>query len=224
HSMEATFCVLPSAAGKWNPFREKRFLILCGKGNNGGDGFVVARRLLLLGAFVHVCTVVSGEEYTGDAAVQYRILKRLVDLASTSPAVPRQSDSSQAFGSLAMPAAKRLTIETFQSDRMSALFSRKSSENDFFWIIDALLGTGAAGALRSPYDQLVRWMNESDKPVFSVDLPSGLDADTGTCCGQAVHATLTCTLAVYKPGLFLPQAAPYVGTLVCGDIGVPLYD
>lgn len=194
-----------------NPFPGKRFLVLCGKGNNGGDGFVVARRLVLLGAKVHVVTTIPAEQYTGAAAVNLCILTNLASL-----------DEKLSFiGKSVCPAVHRLTLETFQD--ASFPVAAKGTANDFDWMIDALLGTGATGALRTPYDYLVHWINESGKPVFSIDLPSGLDADTGQAAGEAVHATLTCTLAAYKPGLLLHEAAPFVGRLVCGDIGVPLY-
>ncbi|MDO5565326.1 MAG: NAD(P)H-hydrate epimerase [Planctomycetia bacterium] len=223
-TMDQSSSLAQTAIEKTNPFLGKRFLILCGKGNNGGDGFVIARRLLLFGAFVHVVTTIPGEEYTDDAYVNFAILECLTDVVSLCPITSVLSNNPAPLGKLVLPAAKRLTIDTYTSDRFDELISNQSSENDYDWIIDALLGTGATGALRSPYDRLIQWINKSGKPVFSVDLPSGLNADTGRPVSDAVHATLTCTLAACKPGLLLPEAAPYVGKLVCGDIGVPLYN
>lgn len=92
---------------------------------------------------------------------------------------------------------------------------------DADWIVDALLGTGAVGAPRPPLDQLIRRLNQSPAKRLAVDLPSGLDADTGEVPGVAIRADHTCTLAALKPGLLVAAAEPYVGQLQVVDIGVP---
>jgi NAD(P)H-hydrate epimerase len=81
-------------------------------------------------------------------------------------------------------------------------------------IVDALLGTGSRGDLRAPYDAAVRTINESGCPVFSVDIPSGLNADTGYVESDAVRADLTVTFIALKQGLFTAEAPAHIGRLV----------
>lgn len=89
-------------------------------------------------------------------------------------------------------------------------------------IIDALLGTGLTQAPRSPYDLIIRSINESQIPVLAVDLPSGLDCDTGRPLGPAcVRATRTITFVALKSGFSNPQSGAYTGPVVVGDIGCP---
>ncbi|MBP3532057.1 MAG: NAD(P)H-hydrate epimerase [Thermoguttaceae bacterium] len=174
----------------------RRVLICCGKGNNGGDGFVLFRRLELLGVDCRIVAVGTPESYRGDALTNLEIVR-----AATSQNPEKISffdGSSQAF--------ERLEVELTQAD----------------WAVDALLGTGATGALRAPFDGIVEALNRSGKPVYAVDIPSGLNADDGTVATDAVRAKLTTTLAVAKPGLWVDAAKVYVGELYVADIGVPV--
>jgi len=88
-------------------------------------------------------------------------------------------------------------------------------------IIDALLGIGLQGPVRPLYASLIALINQATKPVVSVDVPSGLDADTGLLQGAAVNATVTVTFGLPKQGLFLGQGPAHVGELVVDDIGIP---
>lgn len=174
----------------------RRVMICCGKGNNGGDGFVLFRRLELFGVDCRIVAVGTPEGYRGDALTNLEIVR-----AATSQSPDKIfffDGSSQAF--------ERLEVELAQAD----------------WAVDALLGTGASGALRSPFDGIVAALNRSGKPVYAVDMPSGLNADDGTVEGDAVCARLTTTLAVAKPGLLIESAKRYVGELYVADIGVPV--
>jgi len=91
------------------------------------------------------------------------------------------------------------------------------------WLIDAILGTGAAGAPREPFLSAIKWMNGQGARRLAVDLPSGLDCDTGeTPGGVAVRADVTCTFVAEKPGLVVPKAAAWVGNLRVVSIGVSL--
>ena len=90
------------------------------------------------------------------------------------------------------------------------------------WIVDALLGTGIRGILRSPFLEIVEAINHSSARVLSVDVPSGLDADTGEPCGVAVRAEVTVTFVATKAGFRFPHASPYLGRVVVRHIGVPL--
>ena len=89
------------------------------------------------------------------------------------------------------------------------------------WIVDALLGTGIRGTLRSPFLEIVEAINQSFARVLSVDVPSGLDADTGKPCGAAVRAEVTVTFVATKAGFRFPLALPYLGRVVVRQIGVP---
>ena len=89
------------------------------------------------------------------------------------------------------------------------------------WIVDALMGTGIRGTLRSPFVEIVNAINRSSARVLSVDVPSGLDADTGEPCGVAVRAEVTVTFVATKVGFRFPHALPFLGRVVVRQIGVP---
>ena len=93
---------------------------------------------------------------------------------------------------------------------------------DADWIVDALLGIGATGHPRAPMDDLISCMNSAvDTKKVAVDIPSGLDCDTGEIFHPTVKATHTCTFVAAKPGHLEPPAQDYVGELHVLDIGVP---
>jgi NAD(P)H-hydrate epimerase len=88
-------------------------------------------------------------------------------------------------------------------------------------VVDALFGTGLRGEVREPGRTAIELLNQARKPVVAVDIPSGLDCDTGRPLGIAVEAAVTVTFARAKAGLLQPEAAGYVGRLVVADIGIP---
>ena len=88
-------------------------------------------------------------------------------------------------------------------------------------VVDALFGTGLRGEVREPGRTAIELLNQARKPAVAVDIPSGLDCDTGRPLGIAVEATVTVTFARAKAGLLQPEAAGYVGRLVVADIGIP---
>jgi len=175
--------------------------ILVGKGNNGGDGLVAARHLAERGFTVEIVLAEPGEALTGDALVN---LKALADRTSIRP-----------------------TVFSGESSDLEPLLARSSV------VIDALLGTGAKGAPREPAATVIRLVNKAragasgkatpptGPSVLAVDLPSGLDADTGQAAKPCIRADATVTLAGVKTGLALPEAAPYVGRLYLALIGIP---
>ena len=110
----------------------------------------------------------------------------------------------------------------FLSDLPNSLARLHSEITWCDWIVDAILGTGASGPLRSPYDVVAQTLNSSGKPIYSIDLPSGVNADDGSADPNAIRAKLTTTLAVAKTGLITEKAREYVGELFIGDIGVPI--
>ncbi|MCA9263189.1 MAG: NAD(P)H-hydrate epimerase [Planctomycetales bacterium] len=169
-----------------------RVAICCGKGNNGGDGLVLARHLDLRGYDVEVFCWNPLDAWHGDAATNARIVA-----ASAIPLTCYKPDDSQ------WPTA----------------FAEALSRCE--WGVDALLGTGATGAPRSPGDQVIELLNSVPLRRLAVDLPSGLDCDTGEVHRPTFRADLTVTLAAAKPGLVQPESAEYVGDLHVADIGVP---
>ena len=166
------------------------YLICCGKGNNGGDGFVVARHLDNRGWAVRVLLCAEVSDLQGDAKVNFGVLEKT--------GVP---------------------IEVFDREPTSppwqSLFSSAGC------IVDALLGTGASGEPRPPLDEVIEAINAAGVPVLAIDLPSGLDADTGQAARHTVHANQTCTFVAHKPGFFAPGARRFTGDVHVIDIGAP---
>jgi NAD(P)H-hydrate epimerase len=166
-------------------------LVCCGKGNNGGDGFVLARHLDNRGVPVRVLLFARPEDLHGDAAVNYRVLARSgVPLAvHPGPAVPEEAVRHELAGAE--------------------------------WVVDALFGTGLTSAVRPPLDRVIGLINESGARVLAVDLPSGLDCNTGEPLGPTVRAEHTATMVAWKKGFAAPAARPWVGQVHVIDIGVP---
>ncbi len=164
--------------------------ICCGRGNNAGDGFVIARHLDLRGHRARVLLWARPEELAGDAAANFRILTR-----TEAP------------------------IEVFGERLDEARLAR--GLDGAAWIVDALLGTGSRGEPRAPLDAVIDRLNAAGAPKLAVDLPSGLDCETGTPAAHTVRAAETCTFVAAKTGFLAPQAAPYLGRLHVLDIGVP---
>ncbi len=163
-------------------------VICCGKGNNGGDGFVVARHLDLRRTPVKVLLFADPAELTGDAAANYAVLAKC--------GVP---------------------IEIFREPVDGVRLEAELSAAE--WIVDGLLGTGASGSPRPPFNQAVDCINASGKPVLAIDLPSGLDCDTGLPGEPTIRAAHTCTFVAPKPGFFVAGADRCTGQLHVLDIG-----
>ena len=170
--------------------------IACGRGNNGGDGFVIARHLEAAGHRVRVLLAAVPEAYAGDAATNLRIAERsglsIICLAEADEAAWRRELARAA------------------------------------WIVDALLGTGAVGPPRAAVAVAITAINEVRAAagdfaarVLAVDLPSGLDADTGEAAGACVRADLTATFVAEKAGFANPSAAAFTGTVHVLGIGAP---
>ncbi len=178
----AALRVVEVIAGRYGPLRGKRIAVVCGKGSNGGDGLAIARHLATrFGAAVSVHLAADPSEYTGDAAVNYKM--------------------AQAFG-LEM----RLFPDLYRGIDL---------------IVDALLGTGIKGGAEGELAGTISAMNDEGCPIVSVDVPSGLNADTGEVGGACVKATLTVTFALPKIGLMVYPGAEYVGEMIVADIGMP---
>ena len=165
-------------------------VICCGRGNNGGDGFVLARHLDVRGFRVKVLLWAEPDELTGDAAANYEIIRRA-----------------------------GIACHTLGSNAETPRLEREAK--DAAWAVDALLGTGGRGNPRPPLDAVIETLNSLDVPILAVDVPSGLDCDTGEAGWPTIRAAHTCTFVAAKPGFLVDDAQRYTGTLHVLDIGVP---
>ena len=164
--------------------------VLAGRGNNGGDGFVMARYLAFHGVKVTVFLLSKMKRVTGDAGANLALLAPLgvtVVEIEDSAGLKRKK-----------PAMRRQEI----------------------WV-DALLGTGLNADVRGYYREAIDLINRLQKPVLSVDVPSGLNADTGQVCGTCIRARVTATFGFAKLGLKVFPGAEHCGNLEVIDIGIP---
>ncbi len=163
----------------------RRVLILCGGGNNGGDGLAIARHLHNRGADVRLALTIDPAKYDGDAAINWRI--------------------TRAMG-----------LEWLPADPLAI------ARNEPDLLIDAIFGTGLTSAPRPPFPQLAGAVNDSARHVLAVDLPSGLDCDSGSVLGSAcIRATRTVTFVAEKTGFTAPAAWAVLGQVIVADIGCP---
>ncbi len=171
---------------------DPKVCIFCGTGNNGGDGYVIARHLLNAGFGVRIVLCGERDKVGGDARTNLEILERL----------------GQSVESLD-PGAADL-----------ALYVRAFA-GDADLIVDALFGTGLHGELNRESQLLIEAINHLGRPILAVDIPSGLDADTGAPLGAAIRASWTVTFVAVKKGfLASPEAGNYTGELHVASIGV----
>lgn len=187
--------------------------ILCGKGNNGGDGFVIARHLNIRGYDARVVLLASPTDLRGDAATNFAILKKC-----NLPIVEIATATSDHVGKSFRDSHHRV------SERRDQLHTQLDHHAyDVAWLIDAILGTGATGDPRPPFDVAIDWINSrgSTTRVLAVDIPSGLDCDTGEPSAHTVRADHTCTFAAKKIGFTKLAAKPFTGEVHLCDIGVP---
>ncbi len=166
--------------------KNKRIAVFCGKGNNGGDGFAAARHLHNLGADVSVY-LVCGNEFKGDAKVNFDIIKKM-------------------------------SVNTdVISDTENLKYIIRS--NDI--VVDAIYGTGIHGMIDGISYDVISEINENSSYTLSVDVPSGINSDSGEICGICVKAHKTVTFAAYKVGMLMFPAADFVGEVTVADISIP---
>ncbi len=166
--------------------------IVAGVGNNGGDGFVVARHLATAGIKVTILLLANTGKLKGDALTNYRIIEKM-----SLPILTTDGKNPQEI---------RDEVETY------------AAVNDI--IVDAMLGTGASGAPREPYHSAIEAINDAGKIVVALDIPSGLDGDTGVAAEAAIRAQVTVTFAAMKKGFANPAAQAYLGRVVMAPIGI----
>ncbi len=166
--------------------------IFCGKGNNGGDGYVIARHLHNKGVNVsiYITTRVSNILDDGDAGTNLRIIMNMK-----------------------LRIKELLTLQDIEG------IEKELQGCDV--IVDAIFGTGLRGEVREPARALIEKINETEIPVVSVDIPSGLSCDEGTVLGAAIKATKTITFVSPKTGFFKGEGEKHTGELIVSDISVP---
>jgi NAD(P)H-hydrate epimerase len=167
-----------------------RVAVLCGRGNNGGDGFVVARTLLQRGIDTSVFVIGAVSEIRGDARTNLDILGRL-----------------------------GVTVVEINDEQTWELHFSEIARCSL--IVDAIFGTGLRSAVAGMLETVIADINAADIPIVSVDLPSGMSADTPHLIGDCIDASLTVTLAAPKLPLVLPPGEAYAGDVVIADIGIP---
>ncbi len=163
--------------------------IVTGGGNNGGDGFVVARHLAIREAGVTTFLTADPDKLTRDAAANFRIIERLGH-----------------------------DVRRVDGDEIDQLSEQLKQ---FDLIIDAVGGTGVRGALRGDMARIVEQINSTGRPVVAIDIPTGLDCDTGEVSGPAVRAVMTVTFVARKKGFDAEGASEYTGEVRVADIGIP---
>ncbi|MGD0090261.1 MAG: NAD(P)H-hydrate epimerase [Planctomycetota bacterium] len=167
-------------------------VLLCGGGNNGGDGYVAARHLHNAGVRVLVCNAAEPSRRGGDAAVFRAIVEKME-----------------------LPSRDILTAA-----QLAAAEAELKKANVF---VDALLGTGFHGAMHPHLASLVRLCNAlalEGRKTVAVDVPSGLDCDTGQAAAPTIRADLTVTFVAMKKGFLQPEARKYLGQIVVASIGI----
>jgi NAD(P)H-hydrate epimerase len=170
--------------------QKMKIAIVAGKGNNGGDGFVIARYLLNRRISVKVYLLADSKGLRGDAETNFQIFQRMKGEVISIP-------SSKDYQKM------------------------KKELEKFDLLIDAIFGTGLDAEVRGYYREVIDHLNTLQKPIVAIDIPSGLDANTGKPFGTAVRASLTITFGLPKIGHVISPGLDYVGKLKLVDIGLP---
>jgi NAD(P)H-hydrate epimerase len=179
----------------YGPMADKYVKVICGRGNNGGDGAGIARQLWMRGAIVDVLLLGRVDETTGDARVNFEVVRAL-----------SETGSGLGFREI-------LTSDDLWDEGIA-------DEADI--CIDALFGTGLTRAVDGLFAEAIELINEHiEAPVVAVDLPSGLASDSGNLLGPFVRANLTVTFTAPKPACVLPPACFACGLLATAAIGSP---
>lgn len=168
----------------------KSIVILAGRGNNGGDGLVIARHLINAGAQVDVFLLGEVQDLTPDAAINYHILKKMN--GNINPLLEKTD-------------LDHLLTQLLWADL----------------IVDAIYGIGFKGNLNPFETQVAKLVNLCQAPVLAIDIPSGVEADSGSIRGEAIRADYTVTFAAPKLGMIMEPGRDYMGILSVADISIP---
>ena len=164
--------------------------ILCGGGNNGGDGFVIARHLANASIRTTVIICSDKDRISGDARINLDIIEKM-----------------------------NILIEQIDMTAGTIAEQLESFSVGCDMLIDAIFGTGLTGVLRPEYIELIESIGTAKAPVVAVDIPSGLDCDSGLALGSAVKAVATVTFVAVKKGFASPGARQYTGDIFVASIG-----
>ena len=176
---------------KLKDIKKPRVCIFCGTGNNGGDGYVIARHLLNSGVNVTVVLCGDRNKVKGDARTNLDILCSL-----------------------------NLPVEQLSLDMGDIPASVKAFAAGADMLVDAIFGTGLSGQISDKYHQLIEIINSQNCPILAVDIPSGLDCDAGESLGAAIKATYTVTFVAVKKGFTFERVTKYTGEIYVASIGV----
>jgi hydroxyethylthiazole kinase-like uncharacterized protein yjeF len=169
---------------------KKKVAIIAGKGNNGGDGFVIGRYFLNRGIPVKAFLLADPKALRGDAETAFQIFLRMK--GEVLP-IPSSKDYQRV----------------------------KKDLEKFDFLIDSIFGTGLDAEVRGYYREVIDHLNTLQKPIIAVDIPSGLDANTGKPLGTAIRASLTVTFGLPKVGQLISPGIDYVGAMKIIDISIP---
>jgi len=170
---------------------EPKVCIFCGTGNNGGDGYVIARHLNNVGFDVKVAVCGDRNKIKGDAKINLDILDRM-----------------------------GLSIEQLNPDENKVGSRVKEFAAGSNMLVDGVFGTGLTGQVRDDYKRLLESVNAVECPVLAVDIPSGLDCDTGQPLGAAIKASWTVTFVAVKKGFTCAHSKQYTGEVFVASIGI----
>ena len=176
---------------KFAPLKDKRIVVLCGKGNNGGDGFAIARHLNNAGCNARVYVVAKSDEFKGDALTNLKTVKAAIF-------------------------SQQICFDLFHSNRNQIPTAWEESD----LILDTLLGTGFNGEVRGDDLQAtLHYLQHTHIPIVSIDIPSGLESNSGESTGASVIANYTVTFVAPKRGMFVRNGVEQCGEIWVGDIG-----
>ncbi|HHV59798.1 MAG TPA: NAD(P)H-hydrate dehydratase [Clostridiaceae bacterium] len=174
----------------FGPVEEKQFLVVAGKGNNGGDALAVARHLFNMGGKVTVFLCASAGEIKGDAKTNLKILEGMdIHVA--------EANNEEGY------------LRLYESLKTTSL------------VVDGIFGTGFRGEVAGWAKEIIKAINNSGKPVVSIDIPSGVSGETGAVGGVCINARKTVTFGMIKLGLAIYPGRQHAGEMVVADIGFP---
>ena len=180
--------ILQMLAGHPHP----KVCIFCGSGNNGGDGFVIARHLFNQGVTVKIVICADTAKIKGDAKINFDICRKM-----------------------------NLPIERVDIDSMGICKDIEECVEDCDLLVDAILGTGMSGELKSSLTLLISCINSHNLPIVAVDIPSGMDCDTGLPLPVCIEAQATVTFVAIKKGFVeCPESEAVTGRVFVADIGI----
>lgn len=166
------------------------FLVICGKGNNGGDGLAIARKLFYIGKRVKIVVLAENEKYSKDFMTNFTIINNM-------------------------------GIDVIKVKTVKEIKKLEKIVRDFSIIIDCIFGVGLNKVVRELYYEGIKTINDAGKRVVSIDVPSGMDADTGLEMGICIRADYTITFEVIKKGFIKSRSVKYLGKLEVVSIGIP---